>query len=29
VRGFPALDFDDYRRRVLPARCRSAPSLAR
>jgi hypothetical protein len=23
VRGFPVLDFDDYHRRVLPARCRS------
>ena len=23
MRGFPALDFDDYPRRMLPARCRS------
>ena len=28
MRGFPALDFDDYHRRVLPARCRSGAGRA-
>src|SRR5712691_4042163 len=28
VRGFPALAFDDYHRRVLPARCRSGAGRA-
>ena len=28
MRGFPALAFDDYHRRVLPARCRSGAGRA-